>query len=348
MITRRLVRFQSSGCARLALCAMTLLIAAIAGCPAAGVPNNNDSNGNMPDDNLPDDNDPDDGDDTGVPIGHLSALVNDGSGGLFAVDVNNDTVIRINPTTGDATLVSGSGRGSGPDMNAPNNLFREADDRLLVSTVGRQIYRVDPGSGERTLLVDLNDPADPFPDGISGILATADGALFISQFSEPDIGQLDVNAMSVTPVAFVVPFIFSVDNFIHTGGATALAAGSQAIVSIELPAGTATVVSGQGQGEGPEFGQLRAVAVADDGTIYAGDEANSFFGLGDTVIFRIDPATGDRTVISGPENGSGPQLSRPRRMVVGDDGQILMLDENLDGLLIIDVTTGDRTLLTVL
>lgn len=346
MIIPRTWCFHSAGRVPLMFCALILSVGTIAGCPGSGAPNNNDPNDNQPNDNMPDDNDPDDSDDTKVAIGHLAALAKDGSGGFYAVDVNNDTVIRIDGTTGGATLVSGKGRGSGPEMNAPNNIFRESDGRLLIITVGRLIYRVDPGNGNRTLLVDLSDPADPFPNGISGILATADGTLFISQLSDrPRVAQLDVNTAGLTPVTIGV--LLSVDDFIPAGGATALAAGGQAIVKIQLPAGTTTVVSNKTQGQGSEFGQLRALAVADNGTIYAGDEANSFFGLGDSVVFRVDPVTGDRTVVSGPNNGSGPQLRRPRRMVVVGNDRIVMLDEDLDGLLIINAQTGERTLLTV-
>jgi hypothetical protein len=320
------------------------------------MPSDSDPNDNMPNDNMPNDNDPDDDDDMSVAIGHLASLAKDGSGGLFAVDVNEDTVLRLDRTTGGVTLVSGKGRGSGPEMNAPNNMFREADGRLLISTVGRQIYRVDPGSGDRTLLVDLNDPNDPFPNGILGILATSDGTLFIAESVEgstqPRIAQLDVNAASLTAVPFGVSGVLrTVSDFISAGGSTALTAGGGVILRVELPSGNTTLISREKpstgsspfRGEGPGFRQLRAIALADDGTIFAGDEV----GSDDSVVFRVDPSSGDRTIVSGPDKGTGPQLRRPRRLVVFGNDQIAMLDDDLDGLLIINAQTGDRTLLTV-
>jgi sugar lactone lactonase YvrE len=65
---------------------------------------------------------------------------------------------------------------------------------------------------------------------------------------------------------------------------------------------------------------------------------------GDGGIFRVDPVTGERTVISDATHGTGPDF-QPTSVAWSPDGTILATDTNARTLLRIDPATGNRTVL---
>lgn len=290
-------------------------------------------------------------------VQQLAAIAVDADGSLIGADVVGDQIVRIDGDTGAATLVSGNGAGTGPELDSPNRVFIDDDGSLLVTTLNRLVFRIDTATGNRALLLDSSDPNDPFPDSFSGIGATGDGTVYVtSSTSDQFIARVDsqggtlqsINAEGVTN---------GVDDIVPLGGDTALIIDvfRRAIVEVALPSGDVTIISNVDTqagpndtevGTGPDFGQPpRTLALADDGTIYEGDEANSSFGLGVSVIFAIDPDTGDRTVVSGPDTGDGPAIGRPIDLIVGADGALVLIDANHSDLLVIDPQTGDRSFL---
>ncbi|GJM25509.1 MAG: hypothetical protein DHS20C16_19240 [Phycisphaerae bacterium] len=295
---------------------------------------------------------------TVVAVDNWAAIILDDDGSLIGADSVDDRIVRINRATGAATLISGAGAGSGPELDRPLRLFLDADGSLLVTTQLRLVFRIDPTTGNRTLLLDDSDPNDFFPDSFSGIATTADGTIYVTGGGDgPLIARVDLQAAALVDVDFE-NITFSVPDIVPSGGNTALVidAGRRAIVEVNLTSGDETIISNVDTqfgpadtevGTGPDFGQPpRAIAVAEDGTIYEADEANSSFGLGVSVIFAIDPATGNRTVVSGPDNGDGPEIGRPVDLVVDADGHLVMIDANYEGLLVIDPETGDRSQLS--
>jgi len=241
-------------------------------------------------------------------------------------------------------LISGIGVGTGPDLDSPNAVFVEANGDLLVTTLQRLIFRVDADNGNRTLLIDDRDENDPFPDAFSGVLAVGEVVYVSTLTAQPFIAQ--INATNASLSALTTTDIRNVEDFALFGTTSALVADTfgRAIIQLALPSGAESVISEDDIGSGPEFGQLRVLAIAPDNTIYVGDEANTSFGLGVSVVFLVDAATGNRSVVSGPDNGSGPAIGRPLSMTVDNDGKLVMIDATHDGLLIIDPETGNRTL----
>ncbi len=106
---------------------------------------------------------------------------------------------------------------------------------------------------------------------------------------------------------------------------------------------------GAAVGAGPAISQVESLAVPGDGTtLYAFDDDAE-------AVFAIDTTTGDRTVISDASNGfdggvpvgAGPALSRVNAMTWDPVGnRLLAADIGRDDLLAIDVTTGDRTVIS--
>jgi len=63
-------------------------------------------------------------------------------------------------------------------------------------------------------------------------------------------------------------------------------------------------------------------------------------------IFRVNPLTGDRTILSDDNNGSGPALISNSGIAVEDDGSLIVVDGGLLAVVRVDPVTGDRTILS--
>jgi streptogramin lyase len=126
----------------------------------------------------------------------------------------------------------------------------------------------------------------------------------------------------------------------------------RAVYRIENASGFVTMVSGLGKGQGPNFsGFLFGITQGGDGSLYAGDGRTSSTGGGMFGIFRIDPLTGDRTVISGGSNcafprGTGPNLKTPFGLAVEGSGSLLVADPTANTIVRIDPATGNRTIIS--
>jgi hypothetical protein len=120
---------------------------------------------------------------------------------------------------------------------------------------------------------------------------------------------------------------------------------SRALIRIDATTGDRTIVASTTVGSGGDFRPSR-VEIEPDGSLLAyNTETNS--------IERVDPDTGDRTVVSSSTVGAGPNLSAVQDMlrfgmcctssIVGD---LLVVDSNLDALIWIDTTNGNRTVVS--
>src|SRR5262249_51885670 len=74
-------------------------------------------------------------------------------GHLVVPDNRLNAVVRVDPTTGDRSLVSGQGRGGGPSTPNVEGIAVEANGALVVtSSSGGGVVRVDPVNGDRTIV----------------------------------------------------------------------------------------------------------------------------------------------------------------------------------------------------
>ncbi len=90
---------------------------------------------------------------------------------------------------------------------------------------------------------------------------------------------------------------------------------------------------------GLNFGRPEGIEVDEDGTLL----------LVDIIIpgvFRVDPVSGDRTVVSGGDVGAGPQISDPWDLAIEADGDLLVTDHFEGTLVRVDGTTGDRSIVS--
>ncbi len=213
------------------------------------------------------------------------------------------TVFRIDPVTGDRSVVTGCATplcssvvGAGPSLVGPTGVDVEAGGTLVLADTGlNAVLRVDPATGDRTVLTgcvdalctstvgagpDLGNPAD--------LVLAADGGVLVA----------DADASTPSPFRAVL----RVDPV--TGARTVLSGCADAACT--------SVVGG-----GPEFtAGLVTLDVEPGGGILVVDFLQS-------AVFRVDPATGDRTILSGCEPpgcptvaGAGTDFSVPTGVAV--------------------------------
>ncbi len=80
------------------------------------------------------------------------------------------------------------------------------------------------------------------------------------------------------------------------------------------------------------------------------DANNVIYGVSDSFsgsqfIFKVDPETGDRTIVSG-DSQSGPDFVDPRGLAFDHDGFLLVTDRGLDVVMRVDPVTGARTIIS--
>ena len=71
-------------------------------------------------------------------------------GNLVVVDTGLDAVVRIDPVTGDRTIVSDKNTGSGTDFILPGGISVDPEGNIFVIDAGqRLIIRVNSKNGDR-------------------------------------------------------------------------------------------------------------------------------------------------------------------------------------------------------
>jgi hypothetical protein len=93
-----------------------------------------------------------------------------GPGDIVVIDTDLGAVVRVDPTSGDRTIVSDDNTGAGPQFVEPWGVALESDGQILVADdVLEAVVRVDPTTGDRTIVSDVNTGVGPDFDGPRGI-----------------------------------------------------------------------------------------------------------------------------------------------------------------------------------
>jgi sugar lactone lactonase YvrE len=222
-------------------------------------------------------------------------------------------VVRVDPDTGDRTLVSSnSSPVGGPDFVTPHGIAVEASGAIVVADPGAfpqwngGIIRVDPVTGVRTTLSRNGAPTGGAPfENPWDLVVAPNGDIYVVDLHGPPGAGGDVT--KVDPV---------------TGARTVISRNNS-------PAG------------GPSFAWPWGIALEADGDILISD-FQAFGGTGG--IIRVDPVTGVRTTVS--ENAApagGPQFAAPGDLIVEPCGEILVVGSGGNGVLRVDPVTGVRT-----
>lgn len=259
-------------------------------------------------------------------------------------DDNGDllgAVLMVDSDSGDRSIVSDDLTGNGPPFILPASIAVESDGQLLVTDpILQVVLRVDPVSGDRSVVTGclgarffLSPPRSCLDDLIGSgplfevinyfvfIALEADGHLLVSGW--------DLTVLRVDPV--------SGDRSIVTGCTDTVRSSDNEPQCI-----------GDIIGNGPLPGAIGPIAVEAAGNLVVG------IGQGSGLL-RVDPVTGDRSIVSDVDTGNGPRVPRfPTDIAVDADGNLLLTGNSVQengqqvfrGIMRVDAVTGDRTLVS--
>ncbi len=226
-------------------------------------------------------------------------------------------------------------------------------DILLTDAFQRALFRIDPSTGDRTLITNRIG-------GVPRQIARDDEGNLLLTLSEPSLpivlrfeirtGDLFIVSSSGSPIDPDVPVIGSGPVFLGPVGLVRETSGqllvgdqpSATVFRVDPASGDRTIVSGPSRGDGPSFtGFLKQFALEAEGDLLAvvGSE-------GQGRVFRVDPVSGDRTIVSGPETGEGPGLMEPQGIVLNSLNVIFITDIVQAAVIQIDPITGNRTIIS--
>ena len=299
------------------------------------------------------------------------AIAIEASGQGLVVDAAfRAAVVRVDPVTGNRTVVSGCTIspdgpcpdgppptpdnlvGSGPEFVNPVAIAIEASGQgLVVDNSLGAVVRVDPATGNRTVVSGCTIvPAGPCPDGPPSVPDNLVG-------SGPEFGNPQAIAIEASGQGLVVDSsLNAVVRVDPTTGNRTIVSGCTIVPDGPCPDGPPLVPDNL-VGSGPEFGNPVAIAIEASGQ---GLVVDSFLGA----VVRVDPTTGNRTVVSGctistfpcpdgplpsvPDNlvGSGSEFVNPQAIAIEASGQGLVVDASLDIVVRVDVFNGDRAVIS--
>ena len=210
---------------------------------------------------------------------------------------------RIDPVTGNRTLLSSISGNSGPASTYVGAI--QVGNQILMS--GGPIVSVDPATGNRTLVSGTGLGSGPAFNAYGFSVLGTD--LYVADFSGSilKIDTLTGNriVLSSATVGNGPSLSNPVDaEFDHAGNLlvpTEPFTGT--ILSVNPITGDRTVVTSPTVGTGPNLGPFGAqLGVAQDGTLFINSVAIS----APSPVLRVDPVTGNRTIVSDATHGTGP------------------------------------------
>lgn len=193
----------------------------------------------------------------GVEFGSAAGLSLIGHRELYVADNGLDAVLRVDLATGDRSIVSSADIGNGDPFLAPEALWRESENSLLVMDRNRfegTVVRVDIATGNRSVVSSATQGIGPGFVNAGQLITLPGGDILVAVAGLPDDGQYG------------------------------------AIYRVDPVTGDRTIFSDATHGAGPDFITVNGITRTDAGEIYVTDNWNAR-------VYRIDPATGDRHLI---------------------------------------------------
>ena len=264
-------------------------------------------------------------------------------GNYAAADFGGEALYIVDGKTGERTLLSGRGKGTGPNLNGPVSVLELDENTLALSEFSSQsVLYVDRKTGNRRFLTTSTSAGhgDGPPLGTRSLERDPKNAnrIFAGDFNLDAIFEVDLktgdrriysSAITDTPRGDGPPLNnpFGID--VSDDGLIYVAdIGLQAVVEIDHNGDRKIISSNDGRGTGIELGSPWGIQLI-EGEIYVGD--------GEGVI-HVDKASGNRTLVS----PGGPIFTMRQR----SDGQVAIANiGTINGIEIGDLK-GKRVILS--
>lgn len=171
------------------------------------------------------------------------------AGGLLSVDL----------ATGERTLVSGRGRGTGP--NVDTSQFRSIvvePSGLILGSNGTSVFRIDPATGDRTIVSDSSTGAGHAFRKVEALVLEAAGTLALVDDDLGAVVRVDLETGDRTLVAGgpvgtgPIPSCATAADW-GSGGSIVVADCDTGVLRVDLETGDRHVVSDSVTGAGPRW-----------------------------------------------------------------------------------------------
>jgi hypothetical protein len=284
----------------------------------------------------------------------------------LVLERRQNALLRLDPATGVARVLSSATRGAGTPFDGPTALAVDTGgDAIYVGDTGNDtVFAVDPGTGDRTVVVDRSAAS---AQGLSGILSNLTELVFDDmnrRLLAADSGSDTVFA--IDPGTGTISLISGGNNAqpaLRRGSGTSIfsAAGmgwdesgnrvivvdnqADQVVAVNLTTGNRTVLSSNSapaQPTGPDFTTPTSLEL---------DAGRRFAYVTDVIqpgvpnrVLEVDLSTGARRELSGENVGSGTDLEFPQSCRIDTPNQRLLVgDAARHTIFAVDLQSGART-----
>jgi hypothetical protein len=268
------------------------------------------------------------------------ALTADGNRAYF-INSAQRALLSVDLATGNRTVVSNDTTGTGPAFTNPGLVaLDEARNRVLINDIF-SLVAVDLTTGDRTVLPGTDTSAGPgqylpsslMVDEPRDRLLIADGSYITAvDLATGERTRLQ-DAVGTGPLDDHLVVVLD-----DAGGRALLLDTTLAVTELDIwnppTAGQRTILSSGTVGASEPVGDM-VLDLARNRVLV--------FEIGEAMLWAVDLATGERTLVSGADAGAGPALFEPRSMVMDTDGDRVLVSQ-ADAVLAVDPTTGDRTI----
>jgi sugar lactone lactonase YvrE len=277
-----------------------------------------------------------------------AGLAREASGAWLVADGERRTLFRIDPATGNRTVVSGCVShgnectapvvGSGPELTSLTGLALEGVGAVLVGQPNL-LLRIDPGSGNRTAVSGGSLGSGPALGTPAAVALEASGTVLWADATSRALLRIDAASGVRTLVSDAAtgsgaPFKSVSGLAIEQETVGLVVDAVQGLVfKVDLATGNRTPFSGGPMSAGDAPGCVSGLAVEASGDLVVSDKCGAS-------VVRIDPASGDRTLVSGGARGTGQPLRGPLDITREPSGSLVVVEGNL---VRVDPATGDRT-----
>lgn len=309
------------------------------------------------------------------------------TGNLLVTDFLRNAVIRVDAVSGNRTLVSGDpfgdNVGTGPDLKNPKGILVKPDGTIVVSDSGGTTYterliQINATNGNRTVLFASSSTNSTQGSFIYGISLGTNGSV-IAPFQQlvnsvPQGGTLwgiDPVTGGVTNISGSINILFGTSRgtgptFLnpidvkpdHTGLLLVSDVLIRSLFVVDQVTGNRSILPNSRTGGGLELYASKGIAVGTNSMLAIADEGDStsnIFGAvtnRQPVLLQMNPATGDRSIISAGSNtsaprGSGSNFDRPNGVATEATGTFVLADSGSSNpkVLRIDPVSGNRTII---
>ncbi|HJL17464.1 MAG TPA: hypothetical protein RMH99_17475 [Sandaracinaceae bacterium LLY-WYZ-13_1] len=227
-------------------------------------------------------------------------------GRLLMVDPSAGVVEAIDRSTGEVTVFSGGGVGSGPALRAPRGLAVDAaaGRAWVADAIVDAVFEIDLASGDRTVISDDDTGGGILTfDRPAGLAydAARDRLIVVDEGLDTVLAVTRATGDRVELTGGLGVLDRPEDVAVLGDAAFVVDGGNDSIVEVDLVTGTRAILADDTTGAGPDLASPRGIAVAGSG-------ASAVLLVADgwrDDLFEVDPETGDR---SRPREGVVPGL----------------------------------------